>query len=499
MTDILARQRQLIGTTAEWGADDLVLGSGEIAVERVSATEIKIKIGDGVSRFSTLPYVAGGTTGGSGLQLTGGTLSGPLVLPAGAPTGRQAVSKEEADKLYVLVSSLIAASAGAASAGSVPKLNAAGKIDASFLSITGTMSFKGTANVTAAVPAGITSGDYYVTAADAVAGAGWTGIVGQSIKAGDALLYDGAKWHAMPQNIDLAAYLKLTGGTLSGSLVVPVGTAAAPSVASVGDLDTGVYFPAADQVGITAGGAERAKFSSTGLAVTGALSATGNITATGGTITTGSTTALSLATRGGVGLLITDVASLVNSWQFSGSGAGSSIYAQATGKDTDISVFVGSKGAGHISLHTAGGSFTEQVRINHTAAADRYITLTGSNGGNPTIGTSAGDLAVSTNITVGGRAINAPVAANNGAFNLALKNNFTCTPVTNVTLTFSNFAAGQSGIILLKNAAGKAISAAATTKVDGGFLAKVSAAGTYLLTYFSDGTNAYVVASGDLK
>lgn len=33
---------------------------------------------------------------------------------------------------------------------------------------------------------------------------------------------------------------------------------------------------------------------------------------------------------------------------------------------------------------------TQQVSITHTASADRYITLTGSNGGNPTIGTSAG-------------------------------------------------------------------------------------------------------------
>jgi hypothetical protein len=40
----------------------------------------------------------------------------------------------------------------------------------------------------------------------------------------------------------------------------------------------------------------------------------------------------------------------------------------------------------------------EQVRITHTASANRYITLTGSNGGNPTIGTSAGGL----NLTAGG-------------------------------------------------------------------------------------------------
>lgn len=35
---------------------------------------------------------------------------------------------------------------------------------------------------------------------------------------------------------------------------------------------------------------------------------------------------------------------------------------------------------------------TPQVSVTHTASADRYITLTGSNGGNPTIGTSGGSL-----------------------------------------------------------------------------------------------------------
>jgi hypothetical protein len=43
------------------------------------------------------------------------------------------------------------------------------------------------------------------------------------------------------------------------------------------------------------------------------------------------------------------------------------------------------------SFHTGGG---EQVRITSTASADRYLRLTGSNGGNPTISTSAGAVAI---------------------------------------------------------------------------------------------------------
>lgn len=66
-----------------------------------------------------------------------------------------------------------------------------------------------------------------------------------------------------------------------------------------------------------------------------------------------------------------------------------------------------------------GTAQTEQVRILHTAAANRYITLTGSNGGNPTIGTSAGNLALASNTIVNGTlattgAVTAPSLTLNG-------------------------------------------------------------------------------------
>jgi len=67
MTDYYGRLRTIIGSTASWAANDLIIGDGEIAVERVTATDIKLKVGDGVTAFSGLPYVTGSTVGGSGL------------------------------------------------------------------------------------------------------------------------------------------------------------------------------------------------------------------------------------------------------------------------------------------------------------------------------------------------------------------------------------------------------------------------------------------------
>ena len=74
-------------------------------------------------------------------------------------------------------------------------------------------------------------------------------------------------------------------------------------------------------------------------------------------------------------------------------------------------------------------------------------------------------------------------------------NNFSCTPTATGTLTFSNHTAGQSGYVLLDNSGGHAITAAGTTKINATDLATISVAGTYLISYFDDGTNAYLTVS----
>ena len=85
---------------------------------------------------------------------------------------------------------------------------------------------------------------------------------------------------------------------------------------------------------------------------------------------------------------------------------------------------------------------------------------------------------------------------NDGSFDMNVTNNFTCTPTGTFTLTFTNITAGQSGYVLLVNTGGHAVSAASTTKVNTTFLTTVSAAGTYLLSYFSNGTNVFVTTGG---
>ena len=87
------------------------------------------------------------------------------------------------------------------------------------------------------------------------------------------------------------------------------------------------------------------------------------------------------------------------------------------------------------------------------------------------------------------------VVDNDGSFDLNAGQNFSCTPSAAVTLTFTNHVNGQSGYILFDNAAGGTISLAGTTKGDANLATTLSTAGTYLVSYLDNGTNAYLTTS----
>ena len=86
------------------------------------------------------------------------------------------------------------------------------------------------------------------------------------------------------------------------------------------------------------------------------------------------------------------------------------------------------------------------------------------------------------------------VTDNDGSFDLDGGNNFFCTPAGNITLTFTNHISGQSGYILFVNS-GHTVSLAGTTKGDANLTATLTTAGTYLVSYLDNGTNAYLTTS----
>ena len=117
--------------------------------------------------------------------------------------------------------------------------------------------------------------------------------------------------------------------------------------------------------------------------------------------------------------------------------------------------------------------------------------------------TVTGDVAVGDDITVAGRAVGTMTTDNDGSFDLAVSNDFKCTPSGNFTLTFTNGDVGQSGNIILINSGGHTVAAHADIAINADTLTALTTAGTYHLAYFcsaDSGTNntITVAASGAL-
>ena len=174
-----------------------------------------------------------------------------------------------------------------------------------------------------------------------------------------------------------------------------------------------------------------------------------------------------------------------------------------------------------VSVIYDGTSFQMLSQLGTSAGSMSSFTLTGDSGSNQTIedgntvdiagGTGLDTVVGSTDtVTVAidstvpqlattnaftGVNRNALTTDNDGSFDMNANNNFKCTPAGNLALTFTNFADGQSGYILLINSGGHTISLHANSKADANLATTVSSAGTYLISYLSDGTNAYLTNS----
>jgi len=155
-------------------------------------------------------------------------------------------------------------------------------------------------------------------------------------------------------------------------------------------------------------------------------------------------------------------------------------------------------GVATAALPKAGGTMTGNLVMGTNlvdgidiSARDAVLTSTTTTAGAAL--PKAGGTITGT-VTVSANAIGTITTDNDGSFAMSAGNNFKCTPAGNFTLTFTSIVV-QSGNILLINSGGHTIAEHANTKVDAKFLATVSTAGTYLLAYFSDGTNVYMTNS----
>jgi len=118
----------------------------------------------------------------------------------------------------------------------------------------------------------------------------------------------------------------------------------------------------------------------------------------------------------------------------------------------------------------------------------------------PTIDlTASTKVTVSNDVEVTGRSVGVTVTAeNDGSFDLAVGNDFTCTTTGNTEITFSNAAAGQSGNIKFVNGSNHTITANALVAINADVLTTLSTSGTYHLAYYvtaASGNNTILVSA----
>ena len=81
-------------------------------------------------------------------------------------------------------------------------------------------------------------------------------------------IWDGSAWRS-----EVGEFVDAAGDTMTGALILPSGTAAAPAL-GVGSTDNGVYSPGIDQVAISTNGTERLQIDSSGRLLVGTSSST---------------------------------------------------------------------------------------------------------------------------------------------------------------------------------------------------------------------------------
>ena len=152
-------------------------------------------------------------------------------------------------------------------------------------------------------------------------------------------------------------------------------------------------------------------------------------------------------------------------------------------------IAMGSDAAGDVLTYTG----TDYVRLAKGTAGQALIM----NGGATAVEWGSAGASLSSAQSWTGPQRGTPSTVTNGTLDLDTANNFLYTPAAADVLEFSNETAGQAGFITLINPSAYTISLGSEVKKGASW--DVSTAGTYLVSYYSDGTSVYVSASEALS
>src|SRR6267143_81974 len=180
------------------------------------------------------------------------------------------------------------------------------------------------------------------------------------------------------------------------------GSVGTPAI-NVSDTGTGLYRSAASELAVTVAGTQRGRFDSTGLIVTGTVNVSVGIVAP--IIDSGIAGSLSLKTNNGTTGFRVDNGGAVNFLSTTPGAAGTFgvLSANVGQSDANAGISFFGKGTGSFDFYSrADVAIKQQFQILDTASSSRWITVTGSNGGNPTLGVTAGSLAITPDTTIAG-------------------------------------------------------------------------------------------------
>lgn len=193
------------------------------------------------------------------------------------------------------------------------------------------------------------------------------------------------------------------------------------------------------------------------------------------TIDSGTTGSLSLKTNNGnLGFTLDHVGGAANSFAIQPAATGNPPILYSKG-DANISHLYITKGTGGHTFYTGSTADVPtasvvQFQVTHTASATRNVTITGSNGGNPTISTTAGSLAITPDIVAASTISIGTTPALGGTLRLPYTNTAietrdadnttnlvvlgvaTVNSVKNIT-TFGNLSTSSAGVIFVRRSA----------------------------------------------